>query len=52
LQECFKGLGYSKGGFPNAEQASADSLAIPVYPELSASQQEYMVDQIRQFYRS
>jgi dTDP-4-amino-4,6-dideoxygalactose transaminase len=52
LQECFKDLGYAKGDFPHAEQASADSLAIPVYPELSASQQEYVVDQIRQLYRS
>lgn len=52
VQECFKGLGYSKGAFPNAEQASVDSLAIPVYPELTTSQQEYVVDQIRKFYQS
>jgi dTDP-4-amino-4,6-dideoxygalactose transaminase len=52
LQECFKGLGYPKGAFPNAEQASVDSLAIPVYPELTTSQQEYVVEKITQFYRS
>ncbi len=52
LQECFKDLGYSKGDFPNAEQASADSLAIPVYPELSAAEQQHLVGQIAQFFRA
>ncbi len=49
-QECFKSLGYSKGDFPNAEQASTDSLAIPVYPELTVSQQAYVVEQVKAFY--
>ena len=31
---------------------STGSLAIPVYPELTTSQQEYLVDRIRQFYRN
>ncbi|MBI3610060.1 MAG: DegT/DnrJ/EryC1/StrS family aminotransferase [Nitrospirae bacterium] len=50
LQECFKGLEYSKGDFPNAEQASADSLAIPSYPELAPAQQAYVVKQVEVFY--
>jgi dTDP-4-amino-4,6-dideoxygalactose transaminase len=50
LQECFRELGYRKGDFPQAERASEECLAIPIYPELSETQQEYVVSQIREFY--
>lgn len=47
LQECFKYLGYKKGDFPEAERASEETLAIPIYPELTQKQQEFIVDSIR-----
>ncbi len=50
LQECFRHLGYAKADFPHAQQASVDSLAIPVYPELSPSQQHYVAKRIQQFH--
>jgi dTDP-4-amino-4,6-dideoxygalactose transaminase len=37
-QECFQALGHKAGSFPESEQAARTSLAIPVYPELSAAQ--------------
>lgn len=50
LQECFKDLGYHKGDFPQAEAAADDSLALPIYPELTETQQRYVVGQIKEFY--
>lgn len=50
LQECFKDLGYKKGDCPVAEAVASDSLALPIYPELTAEQQRYVVEQIRDFY--
>ena len=51
LQECFKDLGYKPGAFPEAEAAAKDSLALPIYPELTEAQQAAVVNAIRTFYR-
>lgn len=50
LQACFASLGYKAGAFPVAEAAAQDSLALPIYPELSESQQAAVVNAIRSFY--
>ena len=50
MQECFKDLGYSKAEFPHAEQASVNTLAIPIYPELTPAQRACVVEQIKEFY--
>jgi len=50
LQPCFAPLGYREGDFPAAERAAEESLALPMYPELSEAQQVYVVKQVADFY--
>jgi dTDP-4-amino-4,6-dideoxygalactose transaminase len=49
LQECFRDLDYKEGSCPVSEEAARNSLALPVYPELTIEHQEYVVDSIREF---
>ena len=51
LQECFKHLGHKAGDFPESERAANESLALPIFPELSELQQEWVVECFRRFYR-
>jgi len=52
MQECFANLNHKRGDFPESEKASETSLAIPIYPELSKVQQEYVVQKINEFFQS
>ena len=49
-QECFRGLGYHVGDFPESETAAAQTLALPIYPELTDAQAAYVVHCIREFF--
>lgn len=50
LQECFRYLANKQGDFPESERAANETVAIPIYPELTAAQQAEVVDVVRGFY--
>ena len=49
LQVCFASLGHKPGDFPHSEAAARETIALPIYPELTDAEQRYVVGSIRQF---
>lgn len=51
LQPAYKHLGFKKGDFPVSEALAKHILSLPMYPELTKEQLEYVIDSINNFYR-
>jgi len=49
MQECFASLGYKRGDFPESERAAEESLALPVYPELTDEQIAFVAETVMEF---
>ncbi len=50
MQECFRNYGYREGDLPESERAAQETLALPIYPELTPEQQQAVVESIQEFY--
>jgi len=52
MQECFAPFGYKEGDFPESERAAKESLAIPMFPYLTAEQRDVVIHAIEEFQKS
>ena len=52
MQKCFEHLGWRKGDLPHTEQAAEETLALPIFPELSAAEQRTVVGRIAEFFHA
>lgn len=52
LQECFKSLGYKKGDFPNSERIAETGLSLPMFPEMTDEQINYVIGKVKEFFKN
>ncbi|MEA5008873.1 DegT/DnrJ/EryC1/StrS family aminotransferase [Clostridium tyrobutyricum] len=51
LQKCFSYLGYKEGDFPIAEKLSKEVIALPIYPEITEDEVDFVCNTIKKFYK-
>jgi dTDP-4-amino-4,6-dideoxygalactose transaminase len=51
LQKCFNYLKYKEGDFPVAEKVSKEILALPIYPEITENEVDFVCSTIKRFYK-
>lgn len=51
MQKCFSYLGHKKGDFPVSEKISEEILALPIYPEITEEEVDFVCETIKKFYR-
>ncbi|MDR3609423.1 MAG: DegT/DnrJ/EryC1/StrS family aminotransferase [Ignavibacteriaceae bacterium] len=51
VQPCFSSLGYKKGDFPVTEELAERGLSLPIFPELTDNQIEYVSEKMKEFFK-
>jgi dTDP-4-amino-4,6-dideoxygalactose transaminase len=51
LQDCFRDLGWVIGSFPVSEMAAKETVALPIYPEMTPEQMNYVIDSVCEFFK-
>ena len=51
LQKAFSGLEYKEGDLPVAEMITKQTVCLPIFPELTQEEMEYVADGVKEFYR-
>ncbi|HBM80881.1 MAG: DegT/DnrJ/EryC1/StrS family aminotransferase [Clostridiales bacterium] len=51
MQKCFSYLGYREGDFPVAERVSKEIIALPIYPEITEDEVDFVCNAIKKFYK-
>ena len=51
-QACFSDIDYPNGSLPETEKAAIETLALPIFPELTDEEQRYVVQQIAAYFES
>ncbi len=49
LQKAYQHLGYQQGDFPITERVASEIVSLPMYPQLQSSQQQLVVDRVKEF---
>lgn len=49
-QKCYEELGYKPGDLPVAEKAAEEVISLPIFPELTEDEQQYVIDTVKAFY--
>lgn len=51
LQECYKTLGYGEGDFPESENSAKETFSLPIFPELTSAEKDYIINKLKEFVR-